>query len=150
MKIAVIERHKATGSMTTGFVRGFGLTKGAIASTVAHDSHNLVVTGTDDELMFQAARLVADNGGGIALLNSREHIVLPLPVAGLMSTGSLQEITETLTNLRRLARTMHIQVDNPFMLLSFLALPVIPSLKITDRSLVDVNTFQPVSLWVEE
>jgi len=150
LKIAVIERHKATGNMTTGFVKGFGMREGAIASTVAHDSHNLIVVGTSDNLMLAATRLVADSGGGIALLNHTEKIVLPLPVAGLMSTESLQEITATLLRLRDLADTMQIQPENPFMLLSFLALPVIPSLKITDKSLVDVNTFQPVSLWVEE
>lgn len=150
LKIAVIERHKATGNMTTGFVRGFGMAEGAMASTVAHDSHNLIVVGTSDELMLAAAHLVADSGGGIALLNHTEKIVLPLPVAGLMSTDSLQEITATLLRLRVLADTMQIQPENPFMLLSFLALPVIPSLKITDKSLVDVNTFQPVSLWVKE
>jgi len=150
LKIAVIERHKATGNLTTGFVRGFGMTEGAIASTVAHDSHNLVIVGSSDELMLAAAHLVAESGGGIALLNHAKKIVLPLPVAGLMSPDSLQKITAALRSLKGLAESMQMKPENPFMLLSFLALPVIPSLKITDKSLVDVNMFQPVSLWVEE
>jgi len=148
LKIAVIERHLASGNMTNGFVRGFGLRAGAMASTVAHDSHNLIVVGTNDELMLTAARLVADSGGGIALLNHGKSIVLPLPVGGLMSTDSLQEVTETLFKLKHFAEELKIKIRNPFMLLSFLALPVIPSLKITDKGLVDVIAFQTVPLWV--
>ena len=149
LKIAVIERHRASGNMTNGFVRGFGLREGAMASTVAHDSHNLIVVGTSDELMLAAARLVAENDGGIALLDHNNSLVLPLPVGGLMSTDSLQEVVETLLGLKKLADTMNIQIKNPFMLLSFLALPVIPTLKITDKGLVDVIAFQTVPLWVE-
>ena len=148
LKIAVIERHRATGNMTNGFVRGFGLREGAMASTVAHDSHNLIVVGTNDELMLTAARLVADSGGGIALLSHGKSIVLPLPVAGLMSTDSLQEVTKTLFELKHFAEELKIKIRNPFMLLSFLALPVIPTLKITDKGLVDVISFQTVPLWV--
>jgi len=150
LKIAVIERHRASGNMTNGFVRGFGLQEGAMASTVAHDSHNLIVVGTSDELMLAAAHLVADNGGGIALIDHDKSIVLPLPIGGLMSTDSLQDITETLFKLKQFADVMKIKTENPFMLLSFLALPVIPALKITDRGLVDVTTFQMVPLWVEQ
>ena len=148
LKIAVIERHKATGNMAAGFVRGFGLREGAMASTVAHDSHNLIVVGTSDEFMFKAARMAAENEGGIALVNSQEQLALPLPVAGLMSTESLPEITYTLHELNKLCKRMNLTPDNPFMLLSFLALPVIPSLKITDKGLVDTNTFQLVPLWI--
>ncbi len=148
LKIAVIERHLASGNMTNGFVRGFGLQKGAMASTVAHDSHNLVVVGTNDELMLAAARLVADNSGGIALLDHDKSIVLSLPIGGLMSTDSLQEVTETLFELKHFAEQLEIKIQNPFMLLSFLALPVIPALKITDKGLVDVIAFQTVPLWV--
>ncbi|MCF6187371.1 MAG: adenine deaminase [Desulfobulbaceae bacterium] len=149
LKIAVIERHRTSGNMTNGFVRGFGLREGAMASTVAHDSHNLIVVGTSDDLMHAAARLIADSGGGIALLTHSDSIVLPLPVGGLMSTDSLREVTQTLFELKHLAEELKIKIRNPFMLLSFLALPVIPTLKITDKGLVDVIAFQTVPLWVE-
>jgi adenine deaminase len=147
LKIAVIERHQATGNMGVGFVRGFGITEGAIASTVAHDSHNLIVVGTSDSFMLKAARMAAENGGGIAIVNHQEQLALPLPVAGLMSVESLAEITTTLDELKKLCRRMKMTPDNPFMLLSFLALPVIPSLKITDKGLVDTDSFQLVPLW---
>ncbi len=149
LKIAVIERHRASGNMTNGFVRGFGLREGAMASTVAHDSHNLIVVGTSDALMLAASRLVADSGGGIALLNHEKSIILPLPIAGLMSMESLQEVSGILFRLKQFAEEMKIKIDNPFMLLSFLALPVIPTLKITDKGLVDVLAFQTVPLRVE-
>jgi adenine deaminase len=148
LKISVIERHRASGSMTNGFVRGFGIKQGAIASTVAHDSHNLIIIGTDDEVMLAAAHLVADNGGGIALIHNDKSIVLPLPVAGLMSTASADEVTARLSDMKRLAKQMGVRGANPFMLLSFLALPVIPSFKITDQGLIDVDSFQTVPLYV--
>lgn len=147
LKLAVIERHNASGNMATGFVRGFGMPCGALASTIAHDSHNLIIVGTDDDLMLSAAHLVADAGGGIALLDHKQQLVLPLPIGGLMSTDSLQEITVVLGRLKQQAERMGLHIKNPFMLLSFLALPVIPALKITDRGLVDVNAFQSIPLW---
>ncbi len=148
LKISVIERHLASGDMTNGFVRGFGIKQGAIASTVAHDSHNLIIVGTDDEVMLAAAHLVADNGGGIALIHNDKSIILPLPVAGLMSTAPAEEVTARLSDMKRLAKQMGVKETNPFMLLSFLALPVIPSFKITDQGLIDVDTFQTVPLYV--
>jgi len=148
LKIAVIERHQASGNMSAGFVRGFGLTRGAIASTVAHDSHNLIVIGASDELMLAAVRLIAQGRGGLALIHQDKSMVLPLPIAGLMSTEPANEVAAMLDDMKRMARQMGIRGTNPFMLLSFLALPVIPSLKITDKGLVDVDTFQIVPLYV--
>ncbi len=148
LKISVIERHHACGNMTNGFVRGFGFNNGAIASTVAHDSHNLIVVGTDDDLMLAAARLVADNDGGLSLVSKTGNLVLPLPIAGLMSDLPPAVVADQLASIHTMARQMGVQVANPYMLLSFLALPVIPTLKITDKGLVDVTTFTFVSLWV--
>ncbi len=148
LKIAVIERHHATGNMTNGFVRGFGFTNGAIASTVAHDSHNLIVVGTDDDLMYAAARLVADNGGGLSLVCEDGNLTLPLPIAGLMSDQPAAIVADQLAAINAMARQMGVKVKNPYMLLSFLALPVIPALKITDKGLVDVTQFTTVPLWV--
>ena len=148
LKISVIERHHAGGTMTNGFVRGFGFTNGAIASTVAHDSHNLIVVGTDDDLMLAAARLVADNDGGLSLVCGDENLVLPLPIAGLMSDQPPAVVADQLTSINKMARRMGVRVANPYMLLSFLALPVIPTLKITDKGLVDVTKFAFTSLWL--
>lgn len=148
LKIAVIERHQASGNMTNGLVRGFGIKQGAIASTVAHDSHNLIIVGTSDDLMLAAAHLIADNGGGIAIVDHDKSIVLPLPVAGLMSTAPPDSVAAMLRDMKRLAKQIGVRGTNPFMLLSFLALPVIPSLKITDKGLVDVDAFKIVPLYV--
>ncbi len=148
LKISVIERHHASGNMTNGFVRGFGFTNGAIASTVAHDSHNLIVVGTDDDLMLAAARLVADNGGGLSLVCRDGNLVLPLPIAGLMSDQPPAVVADQLASINKMAQQMGAQPSNPYMLLSFLALPVIPTLKITDKGLVDVTQFAFTPLWV--
>ena len=147
LKISVIERHHATGNMTNGFVRGFGFKNGAIASTVAHDSHNLIVVGTDDDLMHAAARLVADNGGGLSLVCEAGRLVLPLPIAGLMSDQPPAVVADQLATINAMAQQMGVKIANPYMLLSFLALPVIPALKITDKGLVDGTQFRAVSLW---
>ena len=147
LKISVIERHHGTGNMTNGFVRGFGFTNGAIASTVAHDSHNLIVVGTADELMHAAVRLVADNGGGLSLVSEAGKMALPLPIAGLMSDQAPEAVADQLAAINSMTQQVGVKVKNPYMLLSFLALPVIPALKITDKGLVDVTQFRTVSLW---
>ena len=148
LKIAVIERHHASGNMGIGFVRGFGLTQGALASTIAHDSHNLLVVGTDDRYMEQAARLLDKAGGGIALVVPDHEYVLPLPIGGLMSDEKPEQIAAAVAAINTAAAEAGITLHNPFMLLSFLALPVIPSLKITDKGLIDVEAFCSVSLWL--
>ncbi len=147
VKLAVIERHTGSGRMGLGFVRGLGLKEGALASSVAHDSHNLVVAGVDDRDMLQAAETVAAMGGGLAVVAGGEiRGRLPLPVAGLMSSASAGEMAGALRRLQRQAAALGAG-RNPFMAISFLALPVIPSLKLTDHGLVDVDAFALTTLW---
>jgi adenine deaminase len=149
-KIAVIERHLATGRIGLGFVRGFGLQRGALASTVAHDAHNIVVVGTSDAAMAFAVRRLANLGGGIvAVAESQVVAELPLPVAGLLSDGPLEDVVARSRALVAAARELGCTVEAPFQLLAFLALSVIPSLKLTDRGLVDVDRFELVPLAVE-
>ena len=146
-KIAVIERHHGTGRVGLGLVRGFGLTAGAFASTVAHDAHNLVVVGVDDEDMALCAERAQELGGGLVVARDGEvRGELPLPIAGLLSDAPLEEVAEGLEALQDLLREQGVEIDAPFMTLSFLALSVIPSLKITDRGLVDVDAFGLVPL----
>ena len=149
-KIAVIERHHATGRVGLGLVRGFGLHAGAFASTVAHDAHNLVVVGVSDEDMTVCAERLQEIGGGIVV--ARDGAVrgeLALPVAGLLSDEPVEDVVEALESLQEMLRDQGVQDSAPFMTLSFLALSVIPSLKITDRGLVDVDRFELVPLAVE-
>jgi adenine deaminase len=149
LKMAVIERHAATGNVGLGFVQGMGLKRGALASTVAHDSHNLIVVGTNDADMLAAARAVAEMGGGLAAVaGGNVAAQLPLPVAGLMSKEPLETVRARMEALLAAARDLGSGLPNPFMTLSFLALPVIPALKLTDKGLVDVNRFDFVPLFV--
>jgi adenine deaminase len=149
LKMAVIERHLATGNVGKGLVRGIGLKRGAIASTVAHDHHNIVVIGADDQSMLAAARAVADSGGGMVAVNGGEILSqLPLPIAGLMSDQPIERVRDQMDDLLRGAHQLGSQLHDPFMAMSFLALPVIPSLKLTDYGLVDVDRFELVSLFV--
>jgi len=151
LKIVVVERHKATGNIGIGFVRGFGLNKGAIGSSVAHDSHNLVMVGTNDPDMLKAVEVIqAMKGGLVAVLNERILASLPLPIAGLMSQASVPQVNLQLESLHRAAKNIGCKIPNPFMTLSFLSLPVIPELKITDKGLVDVNQFKFVPLFGED
>jgi adenine deaminase len=146
-KIAVIERHHATGRVGLGLVRGFGLRTGAFASTVAHDAHNLVVVGMSDADMTACAARLQGIGGGIAVARDGEvRGELALPVAGLLSDEPVEEVVERLERLQDMLHDQGVGDDAPFMTLSFLALSVIPSLKITDRGLFDVDRFELVSL----
>ncbi len=145
-KIAVIERHRGTGSYSLGFVQGLGLKKGAIASTVAHDSHNLIVAGADDESMARAVHLLSEKGGGMAVIGEKTDY-FPLEIAGLMSTSKIGKVVDDYRRIKQAVKNTGSPVDNPFMVLSFLALPVIPKLKITNRGLVDVEKFQFVDLY---
>jgi len=149
LKIAVIERHHATGRVGVGVVHGLGLQRGALASTVAHDAHNIIVTGVTDRDMLAAARALIDCGGGFVVVEDEKvTAVLPLPIAGLMSDRPLAEVVAAQKRLLAAARALGSSLDNPFMTLSFLALTPIPELKITDRGLFDARTFAPVSLFV--
>ena len=146
-KIAVVERHLGTGRIGRGFVKGFGLQRGAIASTLSHDAHNLVVVGMNDAAMAAAARRLANIRGGIVVVDGAEVLAeLPLPVAGLLSDAPLDEVVERSRAILRAAQQLGCRVEAPFQLLAFLALSVIPSLKITDRGLVDVDRFELVPL----
>jgi adenine deaminase len=148
-KIAVIERHLGTGRTGLGFVRGFGLQRGALASTVAHDAHNIVVVGMNDAAMAFAVRRLANIGGGIVVVDGAEVLAeLPLPVAGLLSDAPLHEVVARSHAIIAAARELGCTIEAPFQLLSFLALSVIPSLKLTDRGLVDVDRFELVPLAV--
>jgi adenine deaminase len=148
-KIAVVERHHGTGRIGLGFVRGFGLRRGALASTVAHDAHNIVVVGVDDGDMARAVQRLKETGGGIVVVEDRGvRAELPLPVAGLLSDRALPEVVEASRNCVEAARALGCTVGSPFQALAFLALSVIPSLKITDRGLVDVDRFELVPLAV--
>jgi len=149
-KIAVIERHLATGNFGLGLVKGIGLLRGAIASSVAHDSHNIIVVGTDDQSMLTAAHAVAEmRGGMIAAEGDRVLARLPLPIAGLMSDQPIETVRDQSEEMLRAAHQLGSHLRDPFMAMSFLALPVIPALKITDKGLVDVDKFQIVSLFVD-
>ena len=151
LKIAVVERHKATGNVGIGFVQGFGLKKGAIGSSVAHDSHNLVIVGTNDQDMIKAAETIQTMKGGLTVvLNGKVLASLSLPIAGLMSDASVDQVNLRLQGLHRAAKNLGCKIPDPFMTLSFLSLPVIPELKITDKGLVDVNQFKFVPLFGEE
>jgi adenine deaminase len=150
LKIAVIERHRGTGRIGIGYVRGMGLGKGALASSVAHDSHNIIVVGASDGDMAVAARRVIAMQGGLAASADGQILAeLALPIAGLMSPSPVRTIHDRLSGLIAAARSLGTQLEDPFMTLSFLALPVIPELKITDRGLVDVNRFEPVDLFLQ-
>ena len=149
-KIAVLERHHATGRIGLGFATNIGLKRGAYASTVAHDAHNVVVIGADDADMAACARRLAEIGGGIVVADGGRVVEeLPLPVAGLMSDQPLSTVYDRLTSMERRLATLGVTMTAPFMTLSFLALSVIPELKITDRGLVDVARFELVPLGIE-
>jgi adenine deaminase len=146
LKLAVVERHRGTGNVGVAFARGFGLKRGAVASSVAHDSHNVVVVGADDASMETAVRRVAAIGGGIAVADGAQVLAeVALPVGGLMSNGSMADVDEAERRANAAAATLGGTMDHPFMTLAFLALPVIPELKLTDKGLVDVTRFDFVA-----
>ncbi len=148
LKLAVIERHLASGNTGLGFVKGFGLKRGALASSVAHDSHNLIVVGTNDlDMMTAAVEIVKMQGGLVAAAEGKVLATLRLPIAGLMSDKSAEEVRAGMNNLEEIAQDLGCTVSTPFMAMSFLALPVIPSLKLTDKGLVDVKKFEFVPLF---
>lgn len=145
-KIAVFERHHGTGNHAIGFVRGLGIRKGAIASTIAHDSHNIVVAGVDDQSMARAVNHLKDNGGGmVAVSNTIDYF--PLRICGLVSDASLEAVVREYNHIRNQTKRMGSHLNNTFMTMAFLALPVIPKLKITDLGLVDVEKFEFVDLF---
>jgi adenine deaminase len=150
LKLAVIERHLASGNTGLGFVKGFGLRAGALASSVAHDSHNIIVVGTNDEDMMNAAvQIVKMQGGLVVAAHGKILATVPLPIAGLMSEKSAKEVRGEMETIERAAQDIGCSMPNPFPAMSFLALPVIPELRLTDKGLVDVDSFGFVPLFVD-
>jgi adenine deaminase len=146
-KVAVVERHLATGRVGLGFVRGFGLRRGALASTFSHDAHNIVVVGVDDGDMARAVARLAELGGGMVVIADRGvQAELGLPVAGLLSDAPLADVVAASRACLGAAADLGCRIEAPFQALAFLALSVIPKLKLTDRGLVDVDRFELVPL----
>ena len=150
LKICVVERHHGTGRIGKGFIHGFGLRSGALASTVAHDSHNIVVVGVNDDDISRAVNRIREiNGGLVAVEDGAVKCELPLPIGGLMSNKGIKFIAERIRALNESAAEMGCSLKSPFMTLSFMALPVIPKLKITDMGLVDVESMRITALLAE-
>lgn len=148
LKIAVVERHMASGNIGLGFVKGMGLREGAMATSVAHDSHNIIVVGTNDEDMRKAVlQIERMNGGACVVADGEVRAELSLPVAGLMSARPADEVADSAKAVITAARELGCHLDHPLAALSFLALPVVPALKLTDMGLVDVAGFQLVGLF---
>jgi adenine deaminase len=143
LKIVVIERHKASGNIGIGLIKGFGLKKGALASSVAHDSHNVVAVGTNDDDVYAGVKEIERIGGGLAVVAEGKMLgSLALPVAGLLSREPLAMVVDKLEELKKLTAGLGAIPPAPFATLSFMALPVIPELRLTDLGLVDVNAFK--------
>lgn len=148
LKICVIERHRATGNIGKGFVKGFNLKQGAIASTVAHDSHNMIIVGTNDYDMYVAAvELVKSQGGKVVVRDGEVISKLPLPIAGLMSDKEFDYVLSKCDELNTAAHSIGCTLEDPFMTMGFLSLPVIPELKITDKGIFDTNKFDFVDIF---
>jgi len=150
LKLVVVERHRATGNVGVGFVRGFNLKRGAIGSTVAHDAHNVVVAGTNDaDMLCAIQQLERMQGGQVAVADGKIKAELPLPIAGLVSDRPLKEVMKRIDDLNAAARSLGCDLAAPFMTLSFLSLSPIPSLKLTDQGLIDAVKMQRTELWVK-
>ena len=140
MKIAVVERHRNTHHIGVGYIQGYGLKQGAVATSVAHDSHNIIVVGANEEDMAFAANRVAENRGGIVVVKDGQvQAELALEIAGLMSEDTLPHVNEKLENAKAAAHALGVGDGiDPFMTLSFMSLPVIPTLRLTTRGVLDV------------
>lgn len=150
-KVVVIERHHASGNIGVGFVKGFGLRSGALGSTVAHDAHNIIIVGCNDEDILLAAHTMIDMGGGLCVTNRGEVVdKFPLPLAGLVSDKPLHIVRKRVDELCRQAQQLGSNIADPFMTLSFLALSPIPELKVTDLGLVDAVKFEVTDLFVDQ
>ncbi len=151
LKLVVVERHQATGNVGVGFVRGFGLERGALASTVAHDAHNVVAVGTNDADITAAIRALEEmRGGQVAVADGTIAAALALPIAGMVSDQSLEVVMEKIAALNAAARSLGCKLPAPFMSLSFLSLSPIPALKLTDQGLVDAVNMRLTSLFEDQ
>ncbi len=143
LKLVVVERHRATGNIGIGLVKGFGLRRGALVSSVAHDSHNIIAVGTSDEDIFTGIKEIERLQGGLVVVDGGKVLAgLALPIGGLLSDQPLEVVVDRLERLEALAAELGTELSSPFAALSFLALPVIPELRLTDLGLVDVNAFK--------
>ena len=150
LKLVVVERHRATGNVGVGFVRGFKLKSGALGSTVAHDAHNVVVVGTNDkDIALAIKELEKLQGGQVAVANGKVKAELALPIAGLVSDRPLDEVIQRIAELNAAARALGCDLEAPFMTLSFLSLSPIPELKLTDQGLIDAVKMRATTLFVE-
>ena len=148
LKVAVVERHKATGTIGKGFVTGFGITKGAVASTVAHDAHNLMILGTNDDDMALAANTLVESGGGMVVVCDGKVLALnPLPIAGLMSEDDAPVVAARVAALDNGWKELGCTLVSPFMTMALLALAVLPELRITNRGLIDTVNFKCISIF---
>ena len=152
LKLAVIERHKNTGHRGIGYIKGIGLKRGAIAASVSHDSHNLIVIGTNDSDMAAAANRVREmKGGSVAVENGNVLAELPLPIAGLMSDKDAKTVAELNKNLNETVRNLGVPENiSPFMNMAFVSLTVIPHIKMTTHGLCDVATQRIIPLFLNE
>jgi len=148
LKIVVVERHKATGNIGKAYIRGFGLKRGAIATSIAHDAHNIVAVGVSDEDICKAVNRIAELQGGIVVVDGDVKAELQLNIAGLMSEESAEVVAEKLDKIHEEIRRLGCKLKSPILALSFMALPVIPKLKVTDLGLVDVEEFKVVDVFV--
>jgi adenine deaminase len=148
-KIVVVNRYRDT-KPAIGFVRNFGLVDGALASSIAHDSHNIIAVGVSDEDICRAVNLIIEHKGGICAVSRDREMILPLPIAGIMSKEEYTEVAEKYSALDKMAKQMGSFLHAPFMTLSFMALPVIPKLKLTDKGLFDAEEFKFVDLFVSD
>ena len=149
-KVALFERHRASGTRGLGFVRGFGLKAGAVASTVAHDSHNLLIVGVDEDDMAFAGNTLALSGGGMLVVRDGKVLaLLELPVAGLLTDRPVTEVQAQVARLDAAWKALGCELVSPFMTMALLGLPVLPELRISNRGLVDTLTFRLVDVFVD-
>ena len=146
LKIAVINRYE-NKKPAVGFIRNFGLKRGALASSVAHDSHNIVVIGCDDESMAMAANMIIENKGGLAVYDHDTEMCLPLPIAGIMTNDDAFKVAEDYLKIKNMAKSLGSHLNDPFMTMGFMALLVIPKLKISDKGLFDCEKFEQCTIY---
>ena len=152
LKIAIVERHRGNNNFTVGYVKGFGIKKGAVALTIGHDAHNLAVIGrSDDDIAFAVNELAKLQGGVLAAQNGKVLASLPLRIGGLMSTESPQQVVQAKIAVYNAYKALGGRLNDPIIAMSFLQLPVIPKLKITDKSLIEMSSDGPrkLSLFVD-
>ncbi len=149
LKAVVVERHKASGRIGKAFVRGFGLKRGAVAQSIAHDAHNIVAVGAEDAAICSAVNKVIEMQGGIVVTDTKETVALPLRIAGIMSDETADDVASKLVKVENKIRELGCKLRSPLITLSFIALPVIPKLKVTDLGLVDVERFEVVDVFLD-